>query len=110
MSQPTIITCKYCDAGDTPTVIDRDGVLSSLSGQPGCWGHSYGDDWWPCQRKAAEEHAIVERLTRMSEVPTPTTVGEALFAVIIAADRSGSPEAFCARVVDVLVRKCMKGP
>ena len=52
--------CRWCEQGDKPTVLDIDGVLSSLSGKPGCWGHAHEDNWWPCQRKAAEEHAIVE--------------------------------------------------
>ena len=54
--------CKWCKEGNEPAVLDIDGVLSSVSGTPGCWGHSYEDDWWPCQRKAAEEHAIIANL------------------------------------------------
>ncbi len=56
------VGCKWCDKGDEPTVLDRDGVLSSISGQPGLWAHAYEDNWWPCQRKAAEEHAILGRI------------------------------------------------
>lgn len=62
-------TCRWCDAGDEPTVLDRDGVSSSISGQPGVWAHAYEDSWWPCQRKAAEEHAEVERLRRSEDFP-----------------------------------------
>ncbi len=51
--------CKSCSEGDEPVLLDVDGVLCSVSGEPGCWGHSYEDTWWPCQRKAAEEHAVV---------------------------------------------------
>ncbi len=54
--------CKWCDEGNEPAVLDVDGVLSSVSGNPGCWCHSEGDSWWPCYRKAAEEHAIVAKL------------------------------------------------
>ncbi len=54
--------CKWCNEGNEPVVLDIDGVLSSVSGTPGCWGHNYEDTWWPCERKAAEEHAIVAKL------------------------------------------------
>lgn len=54
--------CKWCDAGDEPSVLDRDGVQVEISGQPGLWAHAHEDSWWPCQRKAAEEHAEIERL------------------------------------------------
>lgn len=108
----TKMPCKYCEDGDTPAVIDRDGVLSSLSGYSGCWAHSYEDDWWPCQRKAAEEHAVVARFNRLfrhaEASPKVKTVGEALYVVIIAADDSGEPEDFLARVVEVLVSQCME--
>lgn len=67
--------CKYCDEGNEPTVLDIDGVQSSISGQPGIWGHAYEDDWWPCQRKAAEEHAEIKRLreefSRLREAFSP---------------------------------------
>ncbi|MEE9185231.1 MAG: hypothetical protein V3U39_12270 [Acidimicrobiia bacterium] len=43
-------------------MVDRDGVEASISGQPGCWAHACEDEWWPCQRKAAEEHAEIKRL------------------------------------------------
>ncbi len=56
--------CKWCDAGDEPSVLDRDGVQVDISGQPGLWAHAYEDSWWPCTRKAAEEHAEIERLRK----------------------------------------------
>lgn len=59
--------CKSCDEGDEPNVLDIDGVRSSISGTPGCWAHAYEDDWWPCQRKAAEEHAIVDKLPKTKD-------------------------------------------
>ncbi len=56
--------CKSCDKeGQDPQLLDIDGVLASVSGATDvCWGHSHEDDWWPCQRKAAEEHAKIQRL------------------------------------------------
>ena len=56
--------CTSCDEGNEPHLLDIDGVRCSVSGTPGCWGHAYEDDWWPCQRKAAEEHAIIDKLPK----------------------------------------------
>ena len=53
--------CKWCST-DEPSVLDQDGVQVAISGQPGLWAHAYEDSWWPCTRKAAEEHAEIERL------------------------------------------------
>ena len=54
--------CHWCD-DDEPQLLDIDGVRGDVSGSKVvCWAHAYEDDWWPCQRKAAEEHAEVERL------------------------------------------------
>jgi len=40
--------CAWCAKGDEPAMLDKNGVLCSLSGTPGQLAHSYGDDWWPC--------------------------------------------------------------
>jgi hypothetical protein len=42
--------CEWCDRGDTPDLLDCDGVKSSISGQPGILSHAYEDAWWPCPR------------------------------------------------------------
>ncbi len=60
--------CKSCAEGNEPHVLDIDGLRSENTGKPGCWGHSYEDHWWPCQRKAAEEHAVVALLPRCWDV------------------------------------------
>ena len=54
--------CKSCDEGDEPVLLDIDGVRCCVGGNAGCWAHAHEDDWWPCQRKAAEEHAMVQCL------------------------------------------------
>lgn len=43
------IECTYCQEGDVPQLLDRDGVLSLLSGEQGTWCHSYDIYWWPCK-------------------------------------------------------------
>lgn len=43
--------CEWCDNGDEAEMVDMNGVLCSLSGESGQLSHSYGDDWWPCQRR-----------------------------------------------------------
>lgn len=49
-----MMVCKTCEEGDLERVfLDRDGVLSSLSGGPGMWAHAYEDSWWPCTKEAA---------------------------------------------------------
>lgn len=55
-----LFPCKWCDAGDEPELLDEDGVKCSVSGKPGFWCHANSGEWWPCERKAAEEHAIAE--------------------------------------------------
>lgn len=59
--------CKTCEEGDAPHVLDVDGVRSELSGKEGVWAHAHEDNWWPCQRKAAEEHAIVDKLPKTAD-------------------------------------------
>ncbi len=56
--------CKSCEEGDVPHVLDIDGLRAANTGKEGVWAHAYEDDWWPCQRKAAEEHAIVGKLPK----------------------------------------------
>ena len=42
-------------------MLDQDGTLCSVSGQPGQWAHSYDDCWWPCHepRHVLERRPIV---------------------------------------------------
>jgi hypothetical protein len=35
-----------------PHLLDEDGILVSLTGRPGVFGHSSDDAWWPCPRFA----------------------------------------------------------
>lgn len=64
--------CGWCDSGDRPELLDKDGVLSSLSGEPGTWCHAWDVYWWPCkaptvaEREAAYQAALklVERIER----------------------------------------------
>lgn len=61
--------CPYCYQDSEPSLLNFDGVNSELPGDPVYWGHAYEgeNDWWPCQRKAAEEHAALLRLLAASE-------------------------------------------
>lgn len=76
MTKP--MSCRWCDEGDEPVLLDIDGVLSSVSGTPGCWGHSYEGNWWPCQRKAAEEHALLDQLPKTAD-DVPVVPGMGMF-------------------------------
>jgi len=46
--------CTVCAEGDKPSELDCDGVLSSISGKPGLWCHSYEDAYWPCVDKCLD--------------------------------------------------------
>ena len=42
--------CKWCDRGDLPAqMLDEDGCLSEISGQPGRMRHAYSDYVWLCR-------------------------------------------------------------
>ena len=43
--------CPDCEKGDKPRLLDSDGVLCELSGQPGRWSHGYDIYWWDCPIK-----------------------------------------------------------
>ena len=61
--------CEWCSAGSEPRLLDINGVLCNISANPGCWSHSFDDGWrWRfCLRKAAEEHAIIEKLPKNAD-------------------------------------------
>ncbi len=58
------MNCPGCIGGNEPVLLDEDGVLCSVSGNPGYWCHAYDGEWVPCDRKAVEEHAEIERLRK----------------------------------------------
>ena len=62
------MSCEQCEDEHfgEPALLNIHGMLAS-EGEPACWGHSYEDDWWPCQKKAAEEHAMVGKLLAACE-------------------------------------------
>jgi len=41
--------CPGCSKGDAPVLLDEDGTLSSLSGNPGRPGHGADDAYWFCE-------------------------------------------------------------
>lgn len=41
-------SCRDCERGDIPRLLDENGVLSELSGKPGLPCHAYEDSWWLC--------------------------------------------------------------
>lgn len=98
MPNKITMPCQLCDDDDwpDPTVLDINGILSSLSGEPGCWAHAYEDDWWPCQRKACEEHAEVERLRRALQYIVAVQVdpkgkrGKPLFQALMSCKQAAS--------------------
>ena len=61
--------CKWCDEkGDEPTLLDIHGVRREVTDNIDvCWGHAREDNWWPCQRKACEEHAEILSLEETVE-------------------------------------------
>lgn len=61
--------CPYCYDDNKPSLLNFDGAQDTLPGEPVCWGHAYEgeNDWRPCQRKAAEEHAALVRLLAATE-------------------------------------------
>ena len=60
--------CLWCNRGEEPALLDVDGVRCDVSGNLGCWAHSHEDGWWPCARKAAEEHAKLDWLRAVCEI------------------------------------------
>lgn len=65
----TQMPCQYCDNEEEgpPALLNIHGMNRQLPGEAVCWGHSHEEDWWPCQRKAAEEHAALKRLLVASD-------------------------------------------
>lgn len=61
--------CEQCDDEhfDDPALLNVHGMIAS-EGEPACWGHSYEDDWWPCPRKASEEHRLMGELLAACEI------------------------------------------
>jgi hypothetical protein len=41
--------CPSCREGQTPKLLDDDGVVQGVSGQPATWAHANTDGWWPCK-------------------------------------------------------------
>jgi hypothetical protein len=37
--------------GNNPVLLDKDGVQSDISGEPGVWSHAYEEFYWPCPRR-----------------------------------------------------------
>lgn len=56
MSEAAEQNCKWCDDAvlGYPQFLDRDGVLCSISGEPGILSHAYDDSWWPCLKFGVE--------------------------------------------------------
>jgi hypothetical protein len=50
------VLCKDCEIGDIPKLLDRDGVLSSLSGEPGTWCHAHEEFYWPCPARISKRY------------------------------------------------------
>lgn len=50
-----IAECPGCQQGDPPRLLDEDGTLVSLSGNPGRWGHAHDDYYWFCAQYMARE-------------------------------------------------------
>jgi len=69
--------CRFCKE-DEPVLLDADGVRLAATRVVGdCWvdiclddaywAHAVDDTWMPCARKAAEEHAIVDKLPKTAD-------------------------------------------
>lgn len=73
MTEP--MPCEQCEDEffGEPALLNIHGMVASKD-EPACWGHSYEDNWWPCQRKAAEEHALVEELLAACKLAAPVLV------------------------------------
>lgn len=41
--------CRACAQGQEPALLDDDGVIFGVSGEPGTWGHAVDDAWSPCR-------------------------------------------------------------
>ena len=57
--------CVACSEGYDAVELNMDGVLSSVSGKPGLWCHSYEDAHWPCIDKNLE--AIAATMLKLAE-------------------------------------------
>jgi len=53
------VHCKWCEAGDMPKRLDKDGVRARFTGELGSWFHAEGDSWWPCPKFNASHQAMV---------------------------------------------------
>lgn len=73
--------CKYCAKGDMPIVLDRDGTLVSITGEPGVLSHAYEECWWPCLRFGVElrsdslkQDALVDEVQRRMDTVVDAAV------------------------------------
>lgn len=77
--------CPYCDQGDVPKMLDKDGVAS---GRDGILSHAYDVNWWPClnQIETAEDYkaamAACEALIDLD--PEPKTLEGRRLAALLA--------------------------
>jgi hypothetical protein len=50
VKEPQKVSCEDCARGDTPVLIDAEGVRCTVSGKPGVFCHVSDVYWWPCKR------------------------------------------------------------
>jgi len=56
--------CEDCEKGASLKLLDRDGVLSDLSGEPGIWCHAHEEFYWACPARANYDHAVRARILK----------------------------------------------
>lgn len=80
--------CEYCDAGDIPTVLDRNGVKPSISGEQGELKHAHDIHFWPCGNKIKSCDEYLEWMTKCEKLvdldPEPASPEGKELAVIVA--------------------------
>lgn len=60
--------CEWCDKGDKPKVLDKDGVLSFISGESGTLCHAYKEYWWACHGANHNHNILPETTKELSNV------------------------------------------
>lgn len=54
--------CPDCKRGLEAKILDTDGVLASISGEPGTWQHGVEEYYWPCTAAAIHQAEAERRI------------------------------------------------
>jgi hypothetical protein len=90
--------CPYCQEGRLEQVmLDENGTLCSVSGEPGRLGHAWDDFWFYCDDAIKQRVADLERRKHQ-------------FDVELVSDHEGKPDGVIDLVVKVNGVECIRWP